>query len=189
MTLVEVLAPFGVGEEEFVEELSRDLQAAPDASASRLTEAEESVLREHGGITVPAGDESAVRRAVLRASSSNLADEARESLTVEQAAKLLLVDGSRVRHRLRDRALYGFKIGGGLRLPTWQFHRHEAIPGLRAVLAVLPAGMHPLEVAGLLTTPDPDLAVADEPVSPRDWLIGGGDVSAVVAVVEDLDRW
>jgi hypothetical protein len=37
MTLVEVLAPFGVGEE-FVEELSRALPAAPDASASRLTE-------------------------------------------------------------------------------------------------------------------------------------------------------
>jgi hypothetical protein len=189
MTLIEVLAPFGVGEEEFVEELSRDLQAAPDASASRLTEPEELILREHGGITVPEGDDNSVRRAVLRAASANLADEARESLTVAQAAKTLLVDGSRVRHRVRDRALYGFKIGGGLRLPIWQFYRHEPIPGLRAVLAALPTDMHPLEVAGLMTTPDPDLVVADEPVSPRDWLIGGGDVGAVVAVVEDLDRW
>jgi hypothetical protein len=189
MTLVELLAPFGVGEEEFVEELSRDLRAAPDASASRLTEAEESILREHGGMTMPEGDENSVRRAVLRASSSNLADEARESVTVEQAARALAVDGSRVRHRVRDRALYGFKIGGGLRLPVWQFHRHEPIPGLRAVLAALPTDMHPLEVAGLMTTPDPELAVSDEPVSPRDWLIGGGDVGAVVAVAEDLDRW
>ena len=189
MTLMEVLAPFGVGEDDFVEELSRELQAAPDTSATRLTAAEESLLREHGGITVPTGDANSVRRAVLRASSSNLADETRESLTVEQAAKLLLVDGSRVRHRVRDRALYGFKIGGGLRLPTWQFTHHDAIPGLLAVLAVLPADVHPLEVAGLMTTPDPDLAVADEPMSPRDWLVGGGDVSVVVAVVEDLDRW
>lgn len=189
MTLVEVLAPFGVGEEDFVEELSRDLQAAPDASASRLTAAEESVLREYGGITAPAGDANSVRRAVLRASSSNLAEETRESLAVAQAAKLLLVDGSRVRHRVRDRALYGFKIGGGLRLPTWQFTHHDAIPGLRAVLAALPTDVHPLEVAGLMTTPDPDLVVADEPLSPRDWLIGGGDVGAVVKVVEELDRW
>jgi hypothetical protein len=189
VTLVEVLAPFGVGEEEFVEELLRDLQAAPDASASRLTAAEACLLREHGEITAPAGDAKSVRRAVLRASSSNLADETRESLTVEQAAKLLQVDGSRIRHRVRDRALYGFKIGGGLRLPTWQFTHRDAIPGLRAVLAALPADVHPLEVAGLMTTPDPDLAVADEPTSPRDWLIGGGDADAVVAVVEDLDRW
>lgn len=189
MTLVEVLAPFGVAEDDFVEELSRELHAAPDASATRLTAAEESLLREHGGITAPAGDANSVRRAVLRASSSNLADETRESLTVEQAAKLLLVDGSRVRHRVRDRALYGFKIGGGLRLPTWQFTHHDAIPGLRAVLGALPADVHPLEVAGLMTTPDRDLAVADEPTSPRDWLVGGGDVSAVVAVVENLDRW
>lgn len=189
MTLVEMLAPFGVGEEEFVEELSRDLQAAPDASATRLTATEESILGKHGGITSPVGDANAVRRAVLRASSSNLADETRESLTVEQAAMLLLVDGSRIRHRVRDRALYGFKIGGGLRLPTWQFTHHDAVPGLRAVLAALPADAHPLEVAGLMTTPDPDLAVADEPMSPRDWLIGGGDVGAVVAVVEDLDSW
>lgn len=189
MTLAEVLAPFGVGEEEFVEELSRDLRAAPNASASRLTETDESTLREHGGITVAAGDESSVRRAVLRTSSSNLAVEARESLTVEQAAKRLVVDGSRVRHRVRDRALYGFKIGGRLRLPTWQFNRQDAIPGLRAVLAALPTDTHPLEVAGLMTTPDPDLVVADELVSPREWLIGGGDIGAVVTVVEDLDRW
>jgi hypothetical protein len=187
MKLAELLAPFGVGEEEFIEELSRDLQAAPDPSASRLTVSEESVLHDHGGITVPAGDESAVHRAVLRASSSNLAAEARQSLTVEQAAKLLRVDGSRVRHRVRDRTLYGFKIGGGLRLPIWQFNRRDAIPGLRAILAALPADMHPLEVAGLMTTPDPDLAVADEPLSPRDWLLGGGDVGVVCAIVEDLD--
>jgi hypothetical protein len=189
VTLIEVLAPFGVGEDEFVEELSRDLQAAPDSSASKLTEAEESLLREHGGIIEPAGDTISVRRAVLRASASNLADQTRASLTVDQVAKLLLIDASRVRHRVRDRALYGFKIGGGLRLPTWQFDRHDAIPGLRALLAALPADIHPLEVAGLMITPDPDLVVADEPVSPRDWLIGGGDVGAVVALVEDLDRW
>ena len=189
MTLIEVLAPFGVGEDEFVEELSRDLRAGPDSSATRLPEAEESLLRERGGIVEAPGDTSSVRRAVLRASASNLADETRESLTVEQVAKLLLVDTSRVRHRVRDRALYGFKIGGGLRLPTWQFDRHDAIPGLRAMLAILPADIHPLEVAGLMITPDPDLVVADEPVSPRDWLIGGGDIGAVVALVADLDRW
>src|SRR5664279_2954225 len=95
VTLIEVLAPYGVGEDEFVDELSRDLRATPDSSASRLTEAEELILREHGGISAPPGDAQSVRKAVLRSSSSNLAEQTRESVSVEQAATLLLVDGSR----------------------------------------------------------------------------------------------
>lgn len=188
MTIAEVLAPFGVAEEEFAAELTRDLRAAPDAAASGLTDTEETFLRKHGGIG-PLGDARETRRAVLRAASSNLAEQTRQSLSVGQAAKLLLVDGSRVRHRVRDRALYAFKIGAGLRLPTWQFERDQAIPGLRAVLAALPADLHPLEVAGFMTTPDPDLALADEPTSPRDWLAGGGEPAAVVELVQQLDTW
>jgi hypothetical protein len=87
-----VLAPFGVGQEEFRRSAVARTPSRPDVSASRLTEREESVLREHGGITVPEGDDNPVRRAVLRAASANLANRARESLTVEQAAKALLVD-------------------------------------------------------------------------------------------------
>jgi hypothetical protein len=189
MTLIEVLAPYGIGEDEFVEELARDLQAAPDASASRLTETEAGILRDHGGIPEPAGDDHALHKTVLRSAASNLAAQARDSLSVEQAAMMLAIDGSRVRHRVRDRALYSFKIGGGLRLPSWQFNREDAIPGLRAVLTALPQDLHPLEVAGFMTTPDPDLAVADEPLSPRDWLIGGGDARSVVELIEQLDTW
>lgn len=188
MTIADVLAPYGVGEDEFLEELSRELRSEPVAAASRLSEADEAVLREHGGVA-PVGDDRTVRKSVLRSASAGLAVQTRESLSVEQVAKLLLVDGSRVRHRVRDRALYAFKIGAGLRLPTWQFERDEAIPGLRAVLAALPAELHPLEVAGFMTTPDPDLAVADEPTSPRDWLAGGGDVAVVVELAKQLDTW
>lgn len=189
MTLIEVLAPFGVGEDEFVDALSRDLRAAPHSSASRLTEVEESLLLEHGGITAPASDDASVRKATLRSSSSNLAEQTRGSLSVQQTARLLVVDGSRVRHRVRDRALYAFKIGGALRLPTWQFDRHESIPGLRTLLAALPPELHPLEVAGFMTTPDAYLSVADEPTSPREWLLGGGDVGAVAELIEHLDEW
>lgn len=188
MTIAEVLALYGVGEDEFVEELSRELRAEPEAAASRLTAHDESVLREHGGVA-STGDEPAVRRSVLGSASSNLAEQTRGSLSVEQVAKLLLVDGSRVRHRVRDRALYAFKVGAGLRLPTWQFERHEAIPGLRSLLAAFPPELHPLEVAGFMTTPTSDLVVADEAISPRDWLAGGGDIGAVVELARQLDTW
>jgi hypothetical protein len=188
MTIAEVLAPFGVAEDEFVAALSRDLSATPDAAASQLSSVEERILHEHGGIGEPLEDEQ-VRATMLRSASSNLAALTRDSLSVEQAAKLLVVDASRVRHRVRDRALYAFKIGAALRLPMWQFDDREPIPGLRAVLAALPADLHPLEVAGLMTTPDPDLAVADEPLSPREWLVGGGDVHVVVELIEHADAW
>lgn len=189
MTIAEVLAPFGVAEEEFVESLARELRGAPEVAASRLTGSEAMLLGQRGGIAAPAIDERSVQRTVLGSVSSNLAEQTRESLSVQQAAKLLLVDASRVRHRIRDRALYAFKIGAALRLPTWQFDGHDAIPGLRVVLAALPAELHPLEVGGLMTTPDPDLAVGDEPSSPRDWLVGGGDVDAVVSLARHLDTW
>lgn len=189
MTIAEVLAPYGVAEDEFVEALSRDLLAAPDAAASQLPATEEQILREHGGIGEPLADDETVRAAVLRSASSNLAALTRESLSVEQAAKLLVVDASRVRHRVRDRALSAFKIGAALRLPTWQFAGHEPIPGLRAVLATFPPDLHPLEIAGFMTTPDPDLTVAEEPLSPREWLIGGGEVEAVVELIGHSDVW
>lgn len=189
MSIGDVLAQFGIDEDEFASELARELRAAPSPDASGLTEGQESILREHGGITASVRGRREVGQAAVLSSSSNLAASTRESLSVEQAARLLRVDASRVRHRLRDRALYGFRIGAGLRLSVWQFDQHEPIPGLRAVLAALPHDLHPLEVAGFMTSADPDLTVADQPLSPRDWLIGGGDVSTVVALARDLDEW
>ncbi len=190
MTIADVLAPFDVAEDDFADELARDLRATPDAAASGLSEEQEAILAGHGGIVDPRrGDARSVGRKSLRASSSNLAEQTRISMSVAQAALLLRVDQSRVRHRLRDRALYGFKIGAGLRLPLWQFDNGEPIPGLRAVLAALPADLHPLEVAGFMSTPDPDLTVADEPTSPRDWLTHGGGVDAVRGLVAHLDTW
>jgi len=57
------------------------------------------------------------------------------------------------------------------------------------VRAALPTDLHPLEVAGFMTVTDSDLTIADQAVSPRDWLAGGGDVEAVCEIATDLDRW
>lgn len=190
MTIAEVLAPFDVAEDDFADELARDLRGAPDAAASGLTDQESAVLAEHGGIVGSTGrGAKSVGRAMLRAYSSNLAEQTRTSISVPQAAQLLHVDASRIRHRLRDRALYGFKIGSSLRLPLWQFDDDAPIPGLRAVLAVLPPELHPLEVAGFMTTPDRDLSIGDEPTSPGRWLTHGGDAGVVCDLVAQLDTW
>jgi hypothetical protein len=190
VTIAEVLTPFEVSEEDFARELAHDLGATPDAAASGLTDEEQALLVQHGGIAGSTiRDAKSLGRTVLRAAASNLAKQTRTSISVPQAAELLHVDASRVRHRLGDRALYGFKIGSSIRLPLWQFEGGAPIPGLRSVLAALPSDLHPLEVAGFMTTADADLAIAEEPTSPRDWLIHGGDVGIVCELVAHLDTW
>lgn len=191
MTIAEVLAPYQLSEDDYVAELASDLRATPEASVSQLSSEQESILAEHGGMRPSAArGPGSVPRASLRALSANLAELTRTSLSVAQAAERLNVDASRVRHRLRDRALYGFRVGATIRLPLWQFgDEHRPIPGLRAVLAALPPDLHPLEIAGFATAADADLTIADQPVSPRDWLAGGGAVAAVCELASDLDRW
>jgi len=90
---------------------------------------------------------------------------------------------------VRNRGLYGFKIGTAIRLPLSQFEGDAPILALRAVLAALPADLHPLEVAGFMLTPDPDLIVAGQATSPREWLSGGGDVAPVCELAANLDKW
>lgn len=172
VTLAELLDRYGVEEREFVEALSRQLQAQPTPGASRLTVTESTMLGEHGQVPnhqrvpgTPRQRSNRQRRAW---------PEVRDSVSVDAVAALLHIDGSRVRHRVRDGALYGFKVRARLRLPVWQFHDGAPLPALRAVLTALPDDLHPLEAAGFLTTPMEELAVADVPRSPRDWLAGGG---------------
>jgi len=69
-------------------------------------------------------------------------------------------------------------------LPRFQFERAKVIPGLREVLGALPGGLNPLDVAEWFLSPNPDLEVEDDenPLSPRDWLLSGAPVEAVVTL-------
>lgn len=190
MTIGDVLAPFGVAEEDYAAELERQLRTAPNPHAAAQTEAERSVLDRFGGIDRPATDDADDGLLSLRVTTANLADQIRDSMSVADAAQLLGVDASRVRHRIADGALYGFKVGGRLRLPRWQFTESgQPLPGLRTVLAVLPHDLHPLEAAGFMSTSDPDLLLADQPTSPHDWLAGGGSATIVAELARGLDTW
>ena len=106
------------------------------------------------------------------------------SYTTSEAAKYLRVDASRIRQRLREHSLFGIDYDGEKRLPRFQFERKQVIPGIREVIAVLPEGLNPLDVAEWFLSPNPDLEIdgQETPLSPREWLLKGQPVEAVVAL-------
>lgn len=103
-----------------------------------------------------------------------------QSRTLTQAATRLGVTASRLRQRLAAGTLYGLKVSGTWRLPAFQFDGNQLVPNLGSVVQRLPRDAHPLGIATWFTTPDPDLEMDGRPVSPRDWLRGGGDPAAIV---------
>ena len=111
------------------------------------------------------------------------------SYTTGEAAKYLKVDASRIRQRLRERSLYGIDYDGERRLPRFQFEREQVIPGVREILAALPSGLNPLDVAEWFLSPNPDLEDAGQgnPLSPREWLLSGKPVEAVVALARGFE--
>jgi hypothetical protein len=102
------------------------------------------------------------------------------SLTTAEAARYLKVDVSRIRQRLRERSLFGIDYDGERRLPRFQFERKQVLPGLRDVISALPEGQNPLDVAQWFLSPNPDLEFENSALSPRDWLLKGESVDAVV---------
>jgi hypothetical protein len=113
-----------------------------------------------------------------------------ESLSASEAAKLLRVDVSRVRQRLRERSLFGLEYDGSWRLPRFQFERRLVIPGLAQVLKALPSDLFPLDVVDWFLLPEPELPLESDaaPLSPREWLLSGRPSHAVVRLARDLTR-
>ena len=113
-----------------------------------------------------------------------------DGLSAAEAAKLLRVDVSRVRQRLRVRSLFGIEYEGSWRLPRFQFERRLVIPGLAQALKSLPVDLFPLDIVDWFVIPDPDLQLDGDasPLSPREWLLSGRPVEAVVALARDLTR-
>lgn len=129
------------------------------------------------------------RRAVSEATAATVAESialVSGSRSVEQVASDLGIDPSRIRHRVADKALYALRVGRRLSLPTWQFDEGAPLPSLGAVLAALAPDLHPLEVAGFMTSPHPELEVRGRTVSPKRWLSGGGDPAPIIELAESL---
>jgi hypothetical protein len=175
-----------VDPEEFltlVEDAARRLSPADPDPADYFTESQRDTLEQVGLDLAPRRDGEHDSRARAVAAQAVLRDSA---LTVSGAAERINVDTSRIRHRLAEGRLTGWKDRGGWRLPVWQFSAADVLPGLATVLAAVPEDQPPLVVAGFMTTPQPDLLLDGEPVTPRQWLLATGDPTPVARLASSM---
>jgi hypothetical protein len=151
--------------------------------ASQLTEAEVAALR-RGGLA-PTADEGAYERVRSR-TAMEMAALLSRALTTSDAARRMGVDPSRVRQLLAERRLLGARDRGGWRILDVQFGPDGLVPNIGHVVAAMPEGLPPLAAANWLQTPEPDLEIGGERLSPVEWLAAGGDPERVSVLAADL---
>ena len=163
------------------------LGEAGRSTAAALSAGEVAALQSVGLSTAKWTDE-AVHDPVQRSIGGYMA-LLETSFTTAQAARYLKVDVSRIRQRLRERSLLGIEYDGERRLPRFQFERTQVLPGLREVIGALPERQNPLDVAEWFLSPNPDLDLQDQgtPLSPREWLLRGESVAAVVKLAAGFE--
>jgi hypothetical protein len=178
----------GLDEADLAAVLAEALEHESRPGSVGLSPPESAFLVAHAGVSGDQGNERRGTQISDRAATE--LGGAIRSLATRQLARAWKIDESRVRHRARDRALYGVRLGRALRFPTWQFDENLLpLPGLPAVLNALPEGLHPIEVEGWMTSPKGDLVVDDAVTSPREWLLGGGNAAQVAHLAQAMDRW
>ncbi|KFU75284.1 hypothetical protein SAMN04489729_8288 [Amycolatopsis lurida] len=165
-----------------VEDAARRL-TPPNPDPSHYFSADQRAALTDVGLDLsPRGEDEPDFRARTVAAHAVLADSA---LSVLEAAKALGVDDSRIRHRLKEGRLTGWK-DQGWRLPAWQFAGSGVLPGLEVVLRAVPEDQPALVVAAFMSTPQTDLVINEHPATPRQWLLSGGDPEHVARLVATL---
>jgi hypothetical protein len=173
-------------DEAFTLAVARRRPLLPSAGTAELTGAEAEVLR-RGGFDIeprfPAEDDPLAR------SIAEYAALIKTSITVAEAARRLGVEPSRIRQRLGERSLYGFRPEGEWLLPAFQFDEDRVVPGIAAALRRLDPELHPIAVEAFFLEPNAELdpeAGETRPVSPRDWLRSGREPEVVVRLAAEL---
>ncbi|WP_409495556.1 DNA-binding protein [Amycolatopsis sp. cmx-11-12] len=165
-----------------VEDAARRL-SPPNPDPSHYFSADQRAALTDVGLDIsPRSEDEPDFRARTVAAHAVLADSA---LSVLEAAKALGVDDSRIRHRLKEGRLTGWK-DQGWRLPAWQFTGSGVLPGLEIVLRAVPEDQPALVVAAFMSTPQTDLVINEHPATPRQWLLSGGDPEHVAKLVATL---
>lgn len=169
---------------DMVREALAAVRTRPAVDPRNQFSAAEVAALERGGFDLrPAGRRE---QSMLARTAAEYVAMLENALSVSQAAKRLGVDQSRIRQLLSSGSLYGVKVRGEWRLPSFQFTARGTVPGIQEALRALPRDLHPIEVLEWFRHPDPDLEVGDEPVSPLDWLRTGGDPAQVSVLAMDL---
>ncbi|OQO91936.1 DNA-binding protein [Saccharomonospora piscinae] len=167
-----------------VEDAARRLTPPSPNPSQYFSPDQQAALRDVGLDLSPQSAHDTDYRARTVAAHAVLADSA---LTVSEAAALLGVDDSRIRHRLKEGRLTGWKAAqGGWRLPAWQFTPSGVLPGLDVVLRAVPADQPALVVAAFMSTAQSDLVINGRPATPRQWLLAGGDPELVAPLASTL---
>lgn len=192
MTLHELLERrFGVEEEDFAAALEEfadrvgPLSVVDIRPVEYLGEAQQSTLRKLGASLQPLHPGDLGPIAGLAAAHAEVVSQ---SATVPGLAKRLGVDASRVRQRIYARSLYAFKHRGGWLVPSFQLEANMLVPGVEAVVSKLSPTLHPVAVSRWFTTPNADLVLGDEAVSPIAWLSAGGQPEVVAALAGSIDE-
>lgn len=157
-------------------------------STDTLTADEQLFLADHGGLlpeTDPVNQTAARQRLAIAAARAD-AEAVGDGYTTTEVAKRFGLAPSNIRRAALRRSLY---VAGRTRrrehvFPRWQFTAEGPLPGLREVLAALPEGVHPLDVATFMTTSNDALGER----SPVEWLAGGGAPGRAAQAADELAR-
>src|SRR5439155_6097676 len=103
------------------------------------------------------------------------------------AATRLGFAASTLRHRLAAPSVYAVRVNGAWKLPVFQFtdNLDAIIPGFGELAPGL-VDLHPIAVFNWFTSPHVDLEVADRRVSPREWLLSGGNPQRLLALLDEV---
>lgn len=175
---------FEIGPDEFIAALA-------SLPTSRLGAAE---LTEEQSRLLDTADFAEDRRAFVAAgieTAGNTAHLAVTAFNADEVAAGLGISASRVRQKRLAGELWAIADGQTWVFPVPQFETDDnggptrQVRGLDRVLKALPAGLHPVAVAGFLQTPQPSLCT-DRPMTPLGWLRAGGGIDQAVAAAADI---
>lgn len=182
---------FGVDKDEFAAALEEfadrtgPLAVVDIRPVDYLGEAQQSTLKKLGASLQPLGPGDLGPIAGMAAAHAQVVSQ---SATVAGLAKRLGVDPSRVRQRIYARSLYAFKHRGGWLIPNFQLQANRLVPGIGAVVSRLSPALHPVAVSRWFTTPNTDLVLHENAVSPIAWLSAGGPPAGVAALAGAIDE-